>query len=186
MCLSMCRVGCRLSFISHQKKRKFSEIYLNLTNLKNIEQFNLVPVVWFQIKNASLNWEAFFHGCIGYNYVRFRQGSLWPKKYIQKKKSKKKIISSFHLYHLLSFCHNCLLCFILQLSVVLWFSSVWIQCSSPWLVVVYVLLSVCWFMWYKYWFYPGKWCSCLIKYHCVYLHGTSTGSSQESYYFFQI
>ena len=93
MFLSMCRVGCRLSFISHPKKRKFSEIYLNLTNLKNIEQFNLVPVVWFQIKYASLNWEAVFNGCIGSKYVRFRQGSLCQKN-IYKKKYQNNFISS--------------------------------------------------------------------------------------------
>ena len=73
-------------------------------------------------------------------------------KYKKKKKSKKKIISSFHLYHLLSLCHNCSLCSILQLSVVLWFSSVGFNAHPH-----------------------GLFGSCF-----AYLCGTSTGSTQES------
>ena len=90
---------------------------------------------------------------------RWQRGSLCQKQFI----------SSFHLYHL-SLCHVCVLCSILQLSVVLWFSFVgfnahpnglllmfcWIQCSSQWLVVHVLLLSLCLLLWYKYCVLPRK------------------------------
>ena len=87
---------------------------------------------------------------------RWQRGSLCQKQFI----------SSFHLYHL-SLCHVCVLCSILQLSVVLWFSFVgfnahpngllfmfcWIQCSSQWLVVHVLLDSM---------LIPMACCSCFV------------------------
>jgi len=61
--------------------------------------------------------------------------------------------------------------FAAQCSAVILFC--WFQCSSPWLV----WFMFCLLVWYKYWFYPGKWRICFIEYHFVHVHfcETSTG-----------
>jgi len=85
------------------------------------------------------------------------------KKIYTKKKNTKKY--SPHLSIYITF-HHCVIFivfyFAAQCSAVILFC--WIQCSSPWLVLVHtVLLSLCLLMWYEYWFYPRKQSSRLIK-----------------------